>query len=528
MGNTSTDQNPVHTYLFSGNYLVDLTVTDANGCSHTITQNVNIWQGPTAKFTHYSACVGSLTYFIDQSIADGANIIAWDWSFGDPGSGALNFSTEQNPSHQYSAPGTYQVILIVEDANGCSDSDTVNIIVEPAPVADFIADSVCFGQSITFIDQSFSIGQPIISWYWEFGDGGTSTVPNPVHTYSAPGNYEVLLIVETAGGCSAEVVKTVRVYYLPVADFEWSGGISCANDTTQFTDLSAPVGNATINTWFWQFGDGTTSDLQHPAHYYAAPGTYAVTLLVTDINGCQDGITQTVVVSQAPVSNFLYDNSDCDTVAFTSTGYDPNGLDIVSWYWDFGDPGSGVNNISTLQNPFHQYFNGGTYTVMHVIQNESGCSDTAYQEVIISKPQADFSFTTACAGLPINFTDESVSSGDPVVSWLWDFNDGSTSTLQNPSHIFSMGGSYLVSLTVTTNIGCQSQIAYVVDVNYGPTVNFIYTSIHCTGDTIQFTDVSTGNATLGRLAVAVWGWKYLYGSKPKTCLRSSGFLSGQP
>jgi len=96
-----------------------------------------------------------------------------------------------------------------------------------------------------------------------------------------------------------------------------------------------------------------------------------------------------------------------------------------------------------------------------------------------------------------------VSSGDPVVSWLWDFNDGTTSTLQNPSHIFSVGGSYLVSLTVTTNIGCQSQIAYVVDVNYGPTVNFIYTSIHCTGDTIQFTDVSTGNATL-----VDWQWQF--------------------
>ncbi len=328
-GNTSAEQNPSHIYLFSGNYLVDLTVTDTNGCSTTVTKNVTIWQGPTAKFNYFSACVGSLTYFIDKSIADGADIISWDWSFGDPASGGLNFSTEQNPSHEYSAPGTYEVVLIVEDANGCTDHDTVNIVVEPGPVADFIADSVCFGESMTFIDQSFSVGQPITSWYWEFGDGTTSTFANPNHTYTAPGNYDVLLVVETAGGCTAEVVKTVKVYYLPVPNFEWTSGMACENDTTQFTDLSAPVGNATIVSWFWQFGDGTTSNEQSPAHYYAAAGNYAVNLLVTDINGCQNSITQIVVVSQAPVSNFIFDNSDCkdDSVAFTSTGGDSIPMD---------------------------------------------------------------------------------------------------------------------------------------------------------------------------------------------------------
>ncbi len=500
---SSTDQNPSHVYHFSGNYLVDLTVTDTNGCSSTITKNVTIWQGPTAKFNYYSACVGSLTYFIDKSIADGASFVSWDWSFGDPTSGINNYSTEQNPGHEYTSPGSYEVILIVEDANGCVDSDTVNIIVEPSPVADFTFTSTCFGESITFTDQSFSAGQPIISWYWEFGDGTTSTSANPNHNYNAAGNYNVLLVVETAGGCSNEVVKTVSVFYQPTANFEWSGGIACANDTTHFIDMSIPTGNATINTWIWQFGDSQTSNEQNPSHFYQSPGTYAVNLLITDINGCQHSITKTVVVSEAPVSNFIFDNSSCDLVSFNSTGFDPNGLAITNWFWNFDDSGSGVNNLSSQQNPSHQYINGGTYNVMHIITNASGCTDTTYQVVLMSKPDAEFNYVTNCAGFPVNFTDQSTAQGDPVVSWSWNFSDGNTSTQQNPSHIFANGGSYFVSLSIITAGGCNSQIAHVVDVNSAPTSNFIHTNIHCTSDSIQFTDVSTGSST-----ILSWEWQF--------------------
>jgi gliding motility-associated-like protein len=503
-GNTSDEQNPSHVYQFSGNYLVDLTVTDTNGCSATITKNVTIWQGPTAQFNTFSACVGNLTFFIDKSTADGADIIQWDWSFGDPASGGDNFSTEQNPSHEYTAEGVYEVILLVEDANGCVDSDTVDLVVEPAPVADFIADSVCLGNVMTFINQSFSNGQPISNYYWEFGDGSTSTDANPTKTYSAPGNYDVLLVVETEGGCSAEVVKTVKVFFLPVADFEWTNNQACEMDTTFFTDFSAPVGNAIIDTWFWQFGDGGTSDERNPAHYYADAGSYAVNLLVTDINGCQNSITKTVVVSEAPVSNFIFNTTDCNTLNFTSTGFDPNGLDITAWYWDFGDPASGGDNTSIDANPSHTYVNGGTYNVLHIVFNENGCRDTIVQQVLISGPEAAFSFENNCSGLPVNFFDESNTNGnDPAVAWLWDFNDGSPNSIQqNPTHVFDLGGSYLVSLTITTVNGCVSQTAELVEVEFGPTANFTFTSLSCSGDSIQFTDASTGDA-----GIDTWNWQ---------------------
>jgi gliding motility-associated-like protein len=503
-GNTSDEQNPSHVYQFSGNYLVDLTVTDTNGCSATITKNVTIWQGPTAQFNTFSACVGNLTFFIDKSTADGADIIQWDWNFGDPASGGDNFSTEQNPSHEYTAEGVYEVILLVEDANGCVDSDTVDLVVEPAPVADFIADSVCLGNVMTFINQSFSTGQPISSYYWEFGDGSTSTDANPTKTYSEPGNYDVLLVVETEGGCSAEVVKRVKVFFLPVADFEWTNNQACEMDTTFFTDFSAPVGNAIIDTWFWQFGDGGTSDERNPAHYYADAGSYAVNLLVTDINGCQNSITKTVVVSEAPVSNFIFNTTDCNTLNFTSTGFDPNGLDITAWYWDFGDPASGGDNTSIDANPSHTYVNGGTYNVLHIVFNENGCRDTIVQQVLISGPEAAFSFENNCSGLPVNFFDESNTNGnDPAVAWLWDFNDGSPNSIQqNPTHVFDLGGSYLVSLTITTVNGCVSQTAELVEVEFGPTANFTFTSLSCSGDSIQFTDASTGDA-----GIDTWNWQ---------------------
>ncbi|NPD48291.1 PKD domain-containing protein, partial [Lentimicrobium sp. S6] len=375
--------------------------------------------------------------------------------------------------------------------------------VEPAPVADFRADSVCFGEVTHFVDMSFSSGQPINSWFWEFADGNTSTDANPNHTYAAPGTYDVILVVETTTGCSHEIVKTVKVHYLPTANFEWQGGLSCEGDTTRFTDLSSSTGSGIIDTWNWSFGDGNTSSVQNPNHMFATPGDYPVTLTVTDINGCESSLTQVVAVSQAPVSTFTFDNISCDSLQFTSTAYEPNGQDLIAWFWDFGDPASGVNNTSTAQHPIHRFTDEGVYTVMHVVTNEGLCSDTAFVEITITKAIADFSFEAACAGLSTNFTDLSNSTSDPIVSWSWDFDDGQTSDLQNPSHVYDIGGLYLVSLTVSTDGGCVSERAYNVSVGYGPTAAFIHTPTQCTSDSIWFTDVSTSDND-----IVSWSWQF--------------------
>jgi PKD repeat protein len=472
-GSNSTAQNTTHHYAGPGTYTVTLTVTDSDSPPKIDSQshNVTVYEGPTAAFSaNVTSCCKPLTvHFTDNSTAGDHPIDSWSWNFGD---GAT--STEENPNHTYTASGTYNVTLTVTDSHGCSDTETkTNFITSNlGPTADFSANvtSCCAPLSVSFTDLSTKGSNNISGWYWQFGDGGTSTAQNPSHTYAA-GTYNVSLTVTDSHGCSDTETKTnfITSNLGPTADFSANVTSCCAPLSVSFTDLSTK-GSNNISGWYWEFGDGATSTLENPSHVYAA-GTYNVSLTVTDSHGCSDTETKTnfIISNLGPTADFSANvTSCCAPLSVSFTDLSTKGSNNISgWYWQFGDGGT-----STAQNPSHTYA-AGTYNVSLTVTDSHGCSDTETKTNFITSnlgPTADFSAvpTNGPAPLLVQFTDLSTAGSNPIVSWYWEFGDGNNSTAQNPSHTYSSAGTYTVILTVTDEHGCNDDATTTISVTLPP------------------------------------------------------------
>jgi len=193
--NSSSLQNPSHMYSSTGTYTATLLVIAQSGCYDSISVIVTVNPLPVASFTWTTAC-GGLTGFGSTSSINGGTLTNWSWNFGDINSGPANISTLQNPSHIYSIPGSYTVILTVASNNGCLGTQTQTITVLPVPTADFNVQSGCKNSPTTFTDSSTVAGGTITNWLWDFGDGSaTSSAQNPSHVYTNNGTFTVTLSI---------------------------------------------------------------------------------------------------------------------------------------------------------------------------------------------------------------------------------------------------------------------------------------------------------------------------------------------
>ena len=267
-GNTSTEQNPSHTYTIKGNYIASLTVSNKAG-SNTATLGITVLEPPMASLAadKAKAAVREPIEFTNTSTGD---ITSWSWDFGDG-----NTSTEENPSHSYAKQGDYTASLTVSSEVG-SDTDTSDIIVVGPPSASFSTSETKTkpGSSIQFTDESTG---DVDSWSWDFGDGNTSTKENPSHTYAEKGDYTVSLTVSNMAGSDTDTLAIV-VLEPPKANFSASETKAKVNSSIQFTDEST----GDIDSWSWDFGDGDTSTEENPSHTYRDGGTYTVSLKVSN------------------------------------------------------------------------------------------------------------------------------------------------------------------------------------------------------------------------------------------------------
>jgi len=259
--------------------------------------------------------------------------ITWDWNFGDG-----NTSSEQNPGHIYEIPGDYTVSLTVTDVASVSDTETKPnyITVLPVgPTADFSAGGTSGDAplEVTFIDQSIQGTGVIDEWYWNFGDGNSSSDQNPGHIYEIPGDYTVSLTVTDVYDLFDTETKTDYITVVPVgpiADFTAGGSSGNAPLEVTFTDQSIQ-GTGVIDEWYWNFGDGNSSFVQNQVHVYESPGNYTVSLTVTDAYDLFDTETKTDYITVN-----LPANQDIDLLSgyqFISTRIipeDQNMLNILS------------------------------------------------------------------------------------------------------------------------------------------------------------------------------------------------------
>ncbi len=503
--NYPDDPNTSHLYPLENTYEVTLVVTDSDGCIDSISKSVEVVYNPVANFHYSNPCDGDPVDFTDASSQNnGSPIISWYWNFGDPLSGILNTSTEQNPTHLFTSADTFNVTLVIINLDGCSDTMVKQVIVNSPENVDFTADrdTACVNEIIQFS----GIGDNIVSWYWEFGDGGTDIIQNPEYAYNIAGTYDVTLTVVDINGCSNSITHPVNVKDLPIALFNVSTP-TCTYDTVYFTDYStSPSGY--ITTWHWYFGDGQDTVINYPddpniGHLYVNPSTYAVKLVVTDSYGCMDSTTTNVTLIASPIANFDY-SSACykEPVEFTDKSLPNGGGNIVNWYWDFGDPLSGINNFSTLQNPTHIFTDSGTYIVSLTVFNANGCFDTTKKEVLVRPlPNVDFTVDndSTCVGSVTYFYGE----GDSIVSWYWEFGDGGTASSQNTQHIYYEPGIYTVTLYVVDQFGCSNSVSHDVLVNEQPFAQFTYAN-NCYTDTTYFTDQSFSSNSV----IKSWFWDF--------------------
>jgi PKD repeat protein len=519
-GNTSTATDPVHVYDTPGLYSVSLTVTTANS-EETIRKAAWITVGSPSPMVDFEVdktniYEGESILFTDLSITATEPVTGVLWDFGDG-----RTSTETRPSHQYTQPGVFSVSLTVSTANASETKTKNNLIVvqrKLAPVARIAvnpASPVALAPA-RFSDISDAGSAEIQQWFWDFGDGATSSVQHPTHTFAAGGTYDVSLYVVSAHGSNTVTTSVTVITIPPTAAFTISDSTPFILTPVTFTDASTD-GSAPIEQYNWEFGDGASSTEKNPVHTYNSAGTFAVRLTVISDHG-SDSTTQSVTVSfMPPVANFSgtpRSPSVGQAVQFQDLSR-PGTAAVNQWLWDFGDPDSEEDNLSNLQNPTHVYNAPGFYTVTLTVRtpvttdNSDTEIKTAYIQVV-QAPEPDFSFTVTSPNTPniLQFTNETVAGSEPIIATLWNFGDpgsGVTNTSQaaNPTHEFSTEGNFTVTLTVQTATR-EVSVAQVVPVFFNPpTVDFtvetvettpredVLTSGALTTDTLQFLNLTT-------------------------------------
>ncbi|MCX6279817.1 MAG: PKD domain-containing protein [Bacteroidetes bacterium] len=489
-------QEVLHTYSSGGTYNVILTVKTSDSCTSSLTNAINVISHPFANFSNPATnCEQSPVQFSDLSQPNGGGaIMTWNWNFDDPGSGVNNFSPNQNPLHIFSTNGSYDVQLIVENVNQCSNTIVKTVIISDNPVAKFTVDTVCKGLSTHFTDASLPMGGTINSWSWNFGDGSPlSTIQSPTHLYVNSGSYNVTLSVATITGCLHDTAKQAVVKTPPDANFSIAG--HCKGSLTHFTDLSTTPGGA-ITQREWHFGDGDTSTLPNPTHLYANPGAYTVKLIVWNTSACADSITIPLVIFDKPVAAFTSFSKFCPAGEVTFTDHTiAAGAPITSWLWTFG-----AGSFNTAQNPVVTFpATGVNQAVQLIVHDDNECYDTIDSTIFI-KPAFAFTFdaTSACFGLPTQFTPVNLAPGDSLSSLHWTFGESSSgsgnfSTAYTPAHTYSAAQTFIVKLKAYNSDNCYDSVFREIIVNPLPTVDITYNAgPHC-DSVITFHQTTSGN-----------------------------------
>ncbi|MGC8802195.1 MAG: PKD domain-containing protein, partial [Bacteroidales bacterium] len=410
-GWTSKQQHPSHTYSEVGTYRVCHAIkSTVLGCYQQSCQNIIVGAPATTPFNAF------FVFYVDHSakkvyLSNNSTPVAdtYYWTFGDG-----TFAATEDAEHQYATNGAYEVCLQVADSTTKQSDRHCETVLVGDTLCKITASFSAFvdtARKVVFVNQSKGDN---LQYFWNYGDGATSTAFQPEHTYVQNGRYLVSLAVGNAS-CFDYTSAYVEVGTAPCkADFAYqylpgSGEMS-------FYNQSAGSNNA----YFWNFDDGNYSFDTNPTHAYAQQGSYRVSLTVTNTtNGCQDIQTQQVQAGdancQAQFSYFV--DSLQRTVRFSnlSTGSYNNLL------WSFGD-----GKFSTQKDPSHRYAAAGYFKVGLTIMNTSnGCTDYYEEPVLVGNSlndcEADFSYVPQSGTRTVKFFDQSQGN---IIGYLWNFGDG--------------------------------------------------------------------------------------------------------
>lgn len=436
---------------------------------------------------------------------------SYSWAFGTSGSSVLT-----DPSTSFTTPGTHLVTLTATNGTQVS-TFTVIITVYPPPTVSFTASdtTVCPGTAITFNSTSTGGVPGPMTYTWSFGDGSpTATGASPVHTYSSPGNYTVTLLVSNSTGCTATLVKSmyIHVYDRPVASFVWTPtGICNPPGTITFTDGSSGPGPMTCA---WTYGDGGTGTGTPASHSYGTVGTYNVTLIVTDANGCLD----TAVLGPIHVDNihaeFTFPESAC---VFTPVTFPDASTAHTSQTWSYGDGSPNTTGV----NGSHTYLTPGTYTVTLVISNPP-CTQTVTHTITINpQPTVDFVMSPVIpCPAPVAVTH--TATGPTGATYTWTFTGGGSATGNPAINNYGSNGVKTVTMVCTDPAtGCRDTLKKtdtIYDIDYQAFANPYHGCVPLTVNfsSTAYTHVPPPGMSVYPLPLTTYTWNYGDGSAPST------------
>jgi PKD repeat protein len=392
----------------------------------------------------------------------------------------------------YPSIGSYTVQL--QDSNLCGiDVQQITVTIVNPPTAGLIGPTSprCQSSAVSFTNTS----SPGYTYRWNFGDGGGFTsrpYGTQSYTYNNAGIYTVSLVALINGGgaaCSDTEKVVISILPKPTANFSVSPNKGCNSISgVSYADLSL---NAI--DWNWNFGNGNIFNGQiPPSQNYTTTGVFITTLTVTAANTCVN--TFTVPINVYPKPKALFSLSSACVGAITSFSNNSIGFagePILSQSWNFGD---GIGT-ATILNPTYSYSAQNTYSVQLIV-NTANCKDTLVQNILINtKPTANFSVvpSSGCPTLSVSFTNSSSNAN----SYTWDFGNGNSSTITNPSEVFtntlSTNRIYTISLTALTGVGCSDTKTTSVTVFSKPLANLsVNAPAGCSPVAATFSNSSVG------------------------------------
>lgn len=436
------------------------------------------------------------------------NNLTFKWKFGDgdstiqivPSSGDTTYTTV---THFY-PPGidTFNVQVYVTSDTVCGQGSSGKKVVvkPPKPTAKFAAAITCNSLQVNFTDSSLLNFNPSLSYQWQFFTKqnvllGNAVSPNTNFTFPTYDTFFVRLIVRSALACvqADTLTKTIVLKAKPIANFSYTN--NCGSLITNFNNTSTVVAD-TLQTYYWNFGDGNISTTKNPNHNYAAFGNYTVKLLVTSASGCvSDTFRLPVSIKAKPVANFMYNNNGCAglPVLLQDSAYVTNSS-IATHYWQLPNGAS-----FTTQNINPTFATGGNYAVKYAVASVQGCvSDTLIKTIFIeSIPIAAIApVIGGCANEPLPFISSSSIALGNIKNYQWKFTntDSISQPNSNTSFIFTNAGNYNITHQVVSNNGCVSNKATTpITIQSKPTAAFS-NGLICLSKQVSFLNESSNAA----------------------------------
>jgi len=473
-------QKVAYAYPKSGNYTLTIKVKDDSPARNSITmlsKNIMVNHAPNPVITTAElTCDQNIFFDASQSSDADKDQLTYHWDYGDG-----NTATGIKMYHNYLSPGIYPVVLRIDDGQGRSNSVQrtslkVQVNSPPQAVAAVNKDTICAGEPLMF-DGSNSLDNEndLLRYSWDFGDGDSAQIVNPVHAYKLGGDYRARLVVydDTNLPCNAsDDALLIHVIDAPVAEAGADQSV-CANSVVQFDGSESSGGGRLIKSYEWDFGDGEMGGGINPTHVYTEAGIYTVRLTITvpEIGNCENTSSDELIVKviSAPTARLSAPEKGCVDVPLFFDGRASHGgnSNIIAYIWDFGD-GTTARGDSV----YHAYEAPGRYPIKLTVKTDSelGCdlAEMDHMVAINTVPEAEIELFSkdqdpqTVDEYTVYLNDlvhlKAVKSQDKdgyIAAYQWDFGDGEQARGMSVRHHYQAVGVYPVKLVVTDNSHTQ-------------------------------------------------------------------------